>query len=195
MRLSTHRRVKAEDIDLHKGERESRIDKRMRNAKETEQHLEIFFLGLIAFIAVLRVSVVSFAHWLHTASTDSLTEGSCSLWHFCYTLPPVFWFIFLPSFVPHKGTAPQGQDFLLLSVYNLSEFTPFSSSLKSSGSDLSRKNKLADCVAIRKIIHIKHSPCEHECNKSSFKKLERSAVAGRYRLPPAKVALLFLCWI
>lgn len=86
MRLSTHRRVKAEDIDLHKGERESRIDKRMRKAKETEQHLEIFFLGLIAFIAVLRVYVVSFAHWLHTASTDSLTEGSCSLWHFCYTL-------------------------------------------------------------------------------------------------------------
>lgn len=62
MRLSTHRRVKAEDIDLHKDERESRIDKRMRKAKETEQHLEIFFLGLIAFIAVLRVYVVSFAH-------------------------------------------------------------------------------------------------------------------------------------
>lgn len=122
MRLSTHRRVKAEDIDLHKGERESRIDKRMRKAKETEQHLEIFFLGLIAFIAVLRVYVVSFAHWLHTASTDSLTEGSCSLWHFCSTLPPVFWFIFLPSFVPHKGTAPQGR------IFFSSQFTTSQSS-------------------------------------------------------------------
>lgn len=114
----------------------------------------------------------------------------------------VLWFIFLPSFVFffcfllfHKGTAPQGQDFLLSSVYNLSEFTPFSSSLKSSSSDLSRKNKLSDCIVIRKIPHVKHSPCEHECNKSSFKKLEHFAVAGRYRLPPAKAALLFLCWI
>lgn len=194
MRLSTHRRVKAEDIDLHKGERESRIDKRMRKAKETEQHLEIFFLGLIAFIAVLRVYVVSFAHWLHTASTDSLTEGSCSLWHFCYTLllfsgSSSFLLLFPTREQPHKDgfSSP-------LSLQPLRVHTLFILS-QELWQDLSRKNKLSDCVAIRKIIHIKHSPCEHECNKSSFKKLERSAVAGRYRLPPAKVALLFLCWI
>lgn len=120
---------------------------------------------------------------VHAACDISATLSSCFLVH-------------LPSFFcSPQGNSPTRTDFLLLSVYNLSEFTPFSSSLKSSGSDLSRKNKLSDCVAIRKIIHIKHSPCEHECNKSSFKKLERSAVAGRYRLPPAKVALLFLCWI
>jgi len=72
-----------------------------------------------------------------------------------------------------------GQDFSSLSVYSFSEFTPFSSSLKSSLSDPSRKNKLSDCTVIREIIHINHSPSEHEHNKSSFKKLQHSAVAGR----------------
>lgn len=62
MHLSTHRRIKAEDIDLHKGEREIRVDKRTRSAKEKKQHLEIFFLDLTALIAILRVSVASFTH-------------------------------------------------------------------------------------------------------------------------------------
>lgn len=78
------------------------------------------------------------------------------------------------------STALQGQDSSPPSVYNFSRVhTLFILSLKSSGSDLSRKNKLSYCIVIREIIHIKHSPCEHEHNKSSFKKLKHSAVTGR----------------
>lgn len=91
--------------------------------------------------------------------------------------PSVVWFIFLLLLL---STALQGQDFSSLSGYNFSEFTPFSSPLsKSSPGDLSRKNKLPDCIVIREIIHIKHSPCEHEHYNSSFKQSRHSAVTGR----------------
>lgn len=80
----------------------------------------------------------------------------------------------------YLSTALQGQDFSPLSGYNFSEFTLFSSPLsKSSPNDLSRKNKLPDCTVIREIIHIKHSPCEHERYKSPFKQSRHSAVTGR----------------
>lgn len=92
--------------------------------------------------------------------------------------PSVLWFIFLPPFVPFHGLTRSGF-FSPLSLQLLRVHTLFILSLKSSGSDLSRKNKLSYCIVIREIIHIKHSPCEHEHNKSSFKKLKHSAVTGR----------------
>lgn len=102
-------------------------------------------------------------------------HASCNIFA---VFPTVLGFIFLPSFVPFHSPTRTGF-FSPLSLRLLRVHTLFILSLKSSHSDLSRKNKLSDCTVIREIIHIKHSPCEHGHNKSSFKILKHSAVTGR----------------
>lgn len=93
-------------------------------------------------------------------------------------LPIFLRLIFLPSSVPFHCPTRTGF-FYPLSLQLLRVHTLFILSLKSFCSALSRKNKLSDCTVIREIIHIKHSPCEHEHNKSSFQKLKHCAVTGR----------------
>lgn len=91
---------------------------------------------------------------------------------------PLCSLIYLPSFLPFLCPKRTGF-FFPLSLQPLRVHTLFILSPKGSSSDLSRENKLWDCIVIREIIHIKHYPCEYEYNKSSFKKLKHSAVTGR----------------